>query len=540
MMISYWKFNGKSFDPSVETSNFRSLISKLNFQIDHPVSFVILEELNTILAEKLIFPPKKQNHPFFYRQRAVPVVFFGFEDFHNTQVHETSSCNHFTEQENEILWEKIGIPRYYNFFDCNIWCFYISLKNSKIEKKLNDVLDRISNNYNQGLYNSSVAFEYIELQIRLASNAKIVGSNSHANSVSPFIFHSETLMRKKTEDKLKSFLSEIKWKCLLIDDYSDRNLSGESEIRKTKKEIIKEIINNDNIVVISVTHKEITEEERRTNIIWKALLELSSQTYDIILLDYLLGNKDYESEHREYSHELLNLINKILTKEEGYSIKNYSKIKLLIPTKRNPIDDEFINVAGVIDGIFKNKGPLNKFWFLNISSFHTAFLDRLREQGLGHNSEHWYLFRGADPVNTPELFRYSLFDLMNLQIREVEFNKKEISEHFKQYFNANIKDIRAWAKSYYQIFISKYGKIHILKSDSSSLFSSTYCKYFTDNRKVDIIYYEKMRNFLFLLANGSSSDSGQLQMSYMEISKEIEWDDEKEERRLVDYINTMH
>jgi len=380
------------------------------------------------------------------------------------------------------------------------------------------------------LLKTNVALEFVELNARLLSNSRIEKFGGHADHIQPFVFHSEAEMRRKYFEKgenekdsmltkLKSY--KLKWRILLVDDHVEENYPlspfDTKEVENHKHLIKQNIVSNllekdawkvcapktddhmrysDNfdIKIVSVKTVDI------------AIKKLEKETYDIVLLDFLLGYNDKDGKRkREFGHELLHKI------EHN---KNLSA----------------------------KKNPLNYYWILIMSAFPQAFLDKLREQGLSHHSNHWHLARGADPINTPELFKYSLYHMMDLQINEVYFTKNEIAEHFKnQFVSAEKDDIREWAKSYYQIFISKFGKIHILKNDHSSLFSKTCCDYFSKNRKADMMYYEKMKNFLFLLANGSSSDSGQLQMSYMEVSKEMNWprQENDQEKRLIHYINSM-
>ena len=193
--------------------------------------------------------------------------------------------------------------------------------------------------------------------------------------------------------------------------------------------------------------------------IWKSLLMLSEKTYDIILLDYLLGTRP-NGNGREYSHELLILLNNICNNVSGYKKNDAEKIKYYLP--KNGIDDEILN--NVINGIIKHKGPLGKFWIMNISSFHTAFLDRLHEQGFGYNSEHWNISRGGDPINTPALFRFSLFSIMLLQKNQGLLKSIDIIRFI---YSKKIIDNRVneWARMVFGEFILKFYTRDVLKFD---------------------------------------------------------------------------
>lgn len=429
----------------------------------------------------------------------------------------------------------------WNYFfgleDLNLGFFFSNHKNKDLDNqekrdldngRFEKVIEFIRANSNKKLkidgnirysswYRTNVAREFVEFHNRLLLNSRIEKLGGHSDHVTPFVFHSESDMMQKylvpldtqTESIYEQIkLKKISWRILLVDDHIKTPLSpfwdqGDQYDHLSKAEILRTLLMEDGW--------DLDNPRKETSSIFIECVEnvedakekLQEGTYDIILLDFLLGYD--ENNEREYGYQLL---------------KN--------------IDDH--------ENLSSRKNPLNYYWILIISAFPHAFFDKLREQRLSYHSNHWHLARGADPINTPELFKYSLYRLMQLQIEEVDFTKQIIAEHFRyQFISARNDEIREWAKSYYQIFISKFGKIHILKNDHTSLFSKTYCDYFSKNRVADMMYYEKMKNFLFLLANGSANDSGQLQMSYMEVSKEMNWtkQENEHERRLLHYINTM-
>ncbi|MDF1546703.1 MAG: hypothetical protein P1P88_02700 [Bacteroidales bacterium] len=427
------------------------------------------------------------------------------------------------------------------YLDHSRWNHYFSLQGilnqgSNFDKAIHFFVQNKSNNISNedntikyyDILKTNIALEYVELHKRVLENSRLEKFGGHGNYVQPFVFHSESEMRykysKKGEKNEESILynlktNNLKWRILLIDDHIDENkpLSPfdnrdiENHKHLIKQKIVANLLEEDKwSVSLKNNNESYYEEDKNIQIVSvsnidDAVKKLKIETYDIIMLDFLLGfPKEGETrDKREFGYHLL------------------TKIK----------EDKELQAK---------KNPINYYWILLMSAFPQAFFDKLREQGLSHHSNHWHISRGADPVNTPELFKYSLYYLMYLQIQEVDFLKIKIANHFARHFAEVKNEIRAWAKSYYQIFISKYGKIHNLKTDKKSLFSATYSKYFAEKHKEDLIYYEKMKNFLFLLANGSSSDSSQLQMSYMEISKEIKWNNKKIEHRLIEYINSMH
>ncbi|MCF8350507.1 MAG: hypothetical protein K9H15_05025 [Bacteroidales bacterium] len=436
-----------------------------------------------------------------------------------------------------------------NFIDSSIWNRYISLHDILDEK-----LPALVNSYHPKLESTkpkclqtNVAKEFIEFNARLLRQSYLHAQLAHSSDISPFYFHSETEMAKKTDKILDKFVKnnyQLEWRLLLIDDYCDENLTGYTsrndrdifskkvllriicnEIIESLEYKIKKKINasgikrerefsSDGILLFEIGGEKNLDEASKN-------LQNDRKKNDIILLDFLLGHREDKSDEdgmstREYINELLELIDK---SDKDDPTTGY-------PTQASS------GTAVVRKKIIKNKGPLNYFWFIPITSFTTALFDKLRESGLLHHSKHWHLARGADPVNTPELFKYSLLKFMELQIEEVDFDHEKLIHHLhnSMTFGTNPRDVRDWAKSYYQIFISRFGHFHLIKQDrQTSLFSGSMYDYMINNRTEALILYEKMRNFLFLLANGTYDDCGQLIKSHEELLKVIStWQQEEE------------
>lgn len=407
------------------------------------------------------------------------------------------------------------------FLDSSIWLHYI-----EGFEKFSDKLSQIFKLHKKELYETHVALEHIELQGRLLINSHLIPVGGHARHVHPFIFHSETEMKIKYEqimlnDKVTNSKNRIpakdltklnakifKWRFLLIDDHIfnenekiktnplspfDKISGDPDEYKKlTKNYIIENLLgtlaskasstflnNNCKVEIELVSVSSIDDAIKKIK---------SGKVFDIILLDYLLG---YDNKNeRKFGSSFL---------EE---LQNHTSLK----------------------------APLNYFWIFVMTSFPAAFFDKIREMGLDHHSDCWRLARGADPVNTPELFRYSLLQLLELQFKEADLRKDKIFDHFlvNMTFNED-DDIRSWAKSYYQIFISRFGVFHQLKQDKEcSSFSNSMFSFIKDYRIEDIEFYEKARNFIYLLAHGTHDAVGQLLRSYEEFMLEINDLDKKQ------------
>ncbi len=117
-----------------------------------------------------------------------------------------------------------SVPRSFQIMDNSIWNYLVPLYSDKekIEKVFYEAVESIYRNYQKHLYNLSVAKEYADLNARLASQAYLAGS--HAVAVSPFIFHSESVIRQLieqeylTETPIIERIKSKKWRILLVDD----------------------------------------------------------------------------------------------------------------------------------------------------------------------------------------------------------------------------------------------------------------------------------------------------------------------------------
>jgi len=369
-----------------------------------------------------------------------PIILIGFEDW--------MFIEHYHEVEKGIppekrrLVDKLNLDSRVNFWDSSIWHRYVPLMPFKgsFEDWFNKVFLDTLENCRIRLYQTTVAREFLEFQTRLLVNSFItpLGSSGHGSQIVPFKFHSETVKKELAKEEIKKCVEtvrgnkqpgnknvngeiELPWRFLLIDDYGKKHLrigrTG-TESRITKENIIQSIIkkfkvknvtNKDIKLVIDVPDEiegTVLDQKRFNSIIAGSIQKLEKHVYDVVLLDYLLSDikvtvSASETRYkREYGSDLLEIIDKLP--------EDHSKMTL-------------------------EYGPLGRFWIFPISSFSHTMLDELRAKGHIHLHKRWYLESGADPVNTPYLFAFKLFRLLNQQIREskIEFHTLA-DEYFKK------------------------------------------------------------------------------------------------------------
>lgn len=393
-----------------------------------------------------------------------PVLWVGEEDI-------------FTE--NSFTYKKLNIDKRILFLDSSIWHYYIDIPYNieEFKRKVNSVFERINNNLckSKNLLKINVSKEFYEFQTRIFKNSYLADFGAHATDVTPFKFHSETRMKEmadefltflkdngnideEREKKRKGIdLTKYKWRLLLVDDYANEKLKIDNENNgPTKKDILEKVL-------------VVPSDQKDKGKYWIQIEPCPSvedffskykkdneqkKIYDVILLDYLLGDVSIGKERtgREYSTDILKWIKK------NDSFKDYTKEKL---------DTNL-------------KGPLGKFWFFPISVFSFAFMEDIRKLGYTQLEKEWIIARGADPVNTPELFRYSLFKFMDAQLSRVyrhsvvdsketvlKYNTDLLIGFLKKYFN-NSDTVKQNAINYYSTFLNLYSTFNELKNNKKN------------------------------------------------------------------------
>ncbi|MEM7509681.1 MAG: hypothetical protein AAF388_02035 [Bacteroidota bacterium] len=300
-------------------------------------------------------------------------------------------------------------PRF-RFWDSSIWHRYVSLGPSEIKISNSDISEEIpsfSERLRQaliemfkcaehGLYNTIIAREYLEFQGRKLINSYVMNvMGGHAKKVTPFRFHSETKMKELAKKQHKN-INLFSWRVLLVDDYADKPLrsilsTSESDAKAINTDGIPTNKNNWIDLILNegkpegeklVTFLDTKWEERNNNFLTEGIKLIHKERPDIIILDYFFGLKEQNLEE-QYGHKLIKRL-----KEE------------------HEINDEDIQ-------------PHGKYWVFPISAFEHAFKSHLRTMGESMGGEDMVIGDGADPINSPELFRYLFYSFLAFQRHEV-------------------------------------------------------------------------------------------------------------------------
>ena len=228
-----------------------------------------------------------------------------------------------------------------------------------------------------------------------------------------------------------------------------------------------------------------------------ALTLMSCCKFDLILLDYLLGKSNSVFEERAYSPELFEFLSTEFTKEE--SIENQSI---------NYHDSLYIHgkIKEFQDIVKLNRGPLDKFWILPMTSYNSSFISDLQSKHVRLIDHRWNISQGADPINTPWKFLYKINELIDLQLRQsvfwleqlltfIQFTGEDLYERLKDWYK---KDMQQQPHTCFDVFqqfmgaeyanlMKRYGTKRLIERDADgngvkqSLFANYINKTFYNN-----------------------------------------------------------
>lgn len=325
------------------------------------------------------------------------------------------------------------------YLDSSVWIRY-----AQTESAVQEIKDLFGACHK--IYQTANAREMREFKARLAINSFLeFFDGGHYGNVIPFVFHSETEMNRRIyEDRinankgkivgsgLKAKLSRysgkekrtnLHWRLLIVDDNAYQN--NEPDKSKVQKcEVIANILKDDCYLACEEAEsafpkcarcknmiKEFNEKSKKgkqcftinlecaTNI-EEAVDKLKKKRFDLILLDYLLGEKK-NKDSRDYGTDLLR------------DLKEQYEDKILIKDSLSEED------ATSLEKYMQAKGPFGKLWIFFISAFSNAISEKMLSEGMHYNTDYWYIARGACPTTTPELFRYNLYSLFYQQIKSI-------------------------------------------------------------------------------------------------------------------------
>lgn len=456
------------------------------------------------------------------------------------------------------------------FVNSSIWFWYINLKDQKKSMRINEINTSV-NHYSKelNLFKNVNAREYIDFQLRVQSQNFLTGSGGHSQEITPIIYADELLRKHDTtiSRELNFFFDEQKEnndyktkgiiiRILLIDDKINCTINGngiknhcnckaliiknllELKLDKVKQKDVcwrteesfnavkifqkgctagcPECFNNDisnSRVLLDIKNDNNNPKIQiiavKTLEIARQLLDCNEIRFDLIMMDYLLDWKKDKPEEREYATEFW-----------GNGIEKYFEFSKEAKQKGS----EYEKLTDTYDKIKSNRGPMNRLWIFPITAFNQTFIDDLRNRGIRLNDYYWYLSRGADPINTPYLFIYTLNKFLQLMLSEAIFSLYDLSNFLKKSIEkwenlskkenaekkVNAEKIRILMTTEYIYFINQYAMREQIKRDldSGSLFAHYVNEnFFKKEEEKDLIKIsDSIRRFYHSLAYGEDRD----------------------------------
>lgn len=397
---------------------------------------------------------------------------------------------------------KLPTKRYSKIVDSSIWNYYVPLevmvKDSKGEVKKDQdgkplwqydnnydlfikVLEDISRNKKNHLYDLAITHEHADLNARLLEQSRLEGS--HKN-ISPFLFHSEEDMKEfiksyeveKPNEVSLNTIRNHRWRFLLLDDKSIEKMSSQvSQGQHVDVCKLKIIANNlhhvldidENKIWFRVFEFEPAIRKKNGNRVLddneiaiepeengkpvelkfrcgrvvngsfqmpkglnkelfmpKSDPEIPAALNDIqIVIDCVKYVDAAQYCLQKFKYDII-LLDYLLDKDKVYGEQEYGyqlleKLNDWFKEKKKKEKDEVFDEKDPIYTLYV-PGPNKRFFFMFTSAFTTAVHERLLAEGFAKSERGlWYIGEGACPTNTPYLFSYLLMLLMRHRVKDL-------------------------------------------------------------------------------------------------------------------------
>lgn len=193
------------------------------------------------------------------------------------------------------------LPRIYQIIDSSIWNYMVPLidhtityednatKEITFKDKLKEALNSISNNYDKGLYYLEVANEYADLNARMVGESYLRGA--HASGVSPFIFHSESVIKELIQKEFKKIsVKTNKGK----DEIGNETRKEEKKKRRNacsllnslmKKVLQKTAADGERVFVECDKDEEENDDKLKKSVMFPKIQQIAQHNWRILLVD---------------------------------------------------------------------------------------------------------------------------------------------------------------------------------------------------------------------------------------------------------------
>ena len=401
------------------------------------------------------------------------------------------------------------------FDNTNIWIRHVKWDESEelIKEEIEKIYDYFKLCYELKLYEQDSAEEYIDYHLRIQKENHLSGD--HKDYVYPYLYASEDIDLNENIELNPGLKSKVYFRILLIEDkLGNANLAAGTEGRCSCKHI--EFENNElkrsacsyycndddsdkcKLKII----KDLLELKRNTSqhdkIYWKheniqsfyfsieidenidykfnemfldsnsiqifgvkdvktakAFLKSKDIKFDLILLDYLLGEKvDNNVINREFGTELLSFLG-----------------------TESPLKNK----------ILSNASLGNRLWLFPITAFAPTFLNYMQSERISLLTNNWYIYYPTNPIVTPNQFLRNLNEFIGMMVDRSVYTPEDLLG----FFNRSSEKVPDKFEKYvsfmgaeYQRFIQLYGSRSTITRDKDvSLFAkSVYDEFYTQEK----------------------------------------------------------
>lgn len=368
----------------------------------------------------------------------------------------------------------------YSFLDSSIWHRGICIDDPLFVLKLYQRLNDFQAWHEEKLYKRLVAIEALDYHIRMFQEQRLPVINpndkiGHASFVNLGFWHSETEFEYQFNKQKNNAICPPR-RFLLVDDYANMELR-ELDLR-----------DSDSLPLEDYTSAIAVEEpcsNSKTFYIWKAL-------------------KDIYKENRNFELDFVTDIKKAKSLLAGNNNGRHYDIILLDYLLKSDIGSSFIKaIADDDEGEFtEHSGLFKKYWIFPVSAFSSAMSVEMSSGKLKPIEKSYILHPGADPVNTPQLFRDSLYKFLEGQYNEIQLlEHRGLGKLFEELFPCDSSlDVRQQAKKNYNKIINIIHTIASLRDSKEK--GSIFAEWVLSQPScIDEVFLEHLQHLIFMLAH---------------------------------------
>ncbi len=350
------------------------------------------------------------------------------------------------------IYRLLNLDKRFRFFDSSIWLHYVPVTRH-FEEEMKLALSNISYNLENDIYSTMEAVEFMQFHLRLLRHSYVDNvSNGLRNApyITPFVFHPESRMRRLSIMELAN-IREFDWEFLLVDDqigkkrtlYQVPDGGTIKRIDICKRIIVENALNGKhfeeyhdgeldlfslNSSTSSFKINTLTNpEDAYSRLVNK--VENGGKESDLLAeKETIVEEKDSEEEeknNKRFGTPDIIFMNYLFEPKEGAYREGDTKhgfdfIRKLyrLVTEKGGGKERMENREKGLRELRKALGPFQKLNILPVSNFEEAMQLKLQSMGVPLEHRYWHIEKGVDPICTPHLFRYRVFNMLSNMVSD--------------------------------------------------------------------------------------------------------------------------